>query len=320
MITSPGRVGALLRHCSTLARSSVTPTVSGLVDVGENILRSSPHTRAVGLARTLLAASTGLTLALTPQSSLFFRSTSYPTGAVCDARLSFMSIHCMVGDSVALSVWLSLAVLAAVCSGYRPALTAVPHWWIAWSLNTSSPVRDGGDQVAAALTLLIIPLALVDRRPNHWSNDFGYEGRALASKCVGHAASGLIVVQAMVVYGHAAAGKLSVPEWSNGSALWYWIQDPAFAPPAVMDVALRLAHSTAFGSIAVNYGVIALELALVLAVLAARWVRTTALIAGVFFHGAIAVTFGLWSFFLAMVALLILALVRPSRPAMVVTS
>jgi antimicrobial peptide system SdpB family protein len=320
LIPSSSRVGALLRDSFTLARHSVTPTISGLVGVGENILKASPHTRAVGLARSLLAASTGLTLALTPQSSLFFRSTSYPTGAVCDARLSFISIHCMVGDSVGLSVWLSLAVLAAVCSGYWPAVTAVPHWWIAWSLNTSSPVRDGGDQVAAALTLLIIPLALVDRRPNHWLNDLGYAGRGFASKCVGHAAIGLLAVQAMVVYGHAAAGKLAVPEWSNGSALWYWIQDPAFAPPAVMDVALRFAHSTAFGSIAVNYGVIAWELALVLAVLAAKWVRTTALIGGILFHGAIAVTFGLWSFFLAMVALLILALVRPSPPAVVVTS
>lgn len=318
-LVSRARV-AIARPVMSQVRSGLCSLLAGLAEAGSKVLTRSPHTPIVGLARTLVALGTLLTLLCTPQDALFFRSEAFNAGAVCDTRMSFLSLHCLVGDRVDISVWLSVAILFAVCSGYAPALTAVPHWWVAWSLNVSSPLRDGGDQVAAALTFLLVPLLLVDRRLNHWQQDRGFGGRTVLAKSVAHATVVLVAIQTIFIYGHAAIGKFTVAEWSNGTAIWYWIQDPAFAPPGFMDAALRLVHATTMGSIALNYGALAIELGLAVAVLGSRRSRRAALVAGISFHVMIAVVFGLWSFLFSMVALLMVAFVRPTDAPMVRTS
>ena len=44
-------------------------------------------------------------------------------------------------------------------------ITAIPHWWISWSFITSVTVQDGGDQITAVLSLLLVPVSADGHAP-----------------------------------------------------------------------------------------------------------------------------------------------------------
>ena len=41
----------------------------------------------------------------------------------------------------------------------------------------------------------------------------------------------LVRIQVAAVYFHAAVGKFSVPEWVDGSVLYYWLLHPTYGAP-----------------------------------------------------------------------------------------
>lgn len=276
----------------------------------------TPFTPLLGLARSLLAAATLATLVATPHAQLFFRSTNYPDGVTCDRPLSAGSLFCIWrGDLGWIAVLIAIIVLLAVLSGFLPALTALPHWWVAWSFNMTSPIPDGGDQVSAVLTLLLLPLLLGDRRLNHWHVDRRYASRPIAVKVLAYSALVLVWIQVCVIYFHAAVGKFAVEEWANGTVLWYWFHDPTFAPAEPLRSVMLWIVGSGLGAALLAYGSLLTELLLAFALVANQRIRSIMLIVGLLFHLGIAVTFGLWSFSLIMTAALLLYLVRP-RPDM----
>lgn len=281
----------------------------------DNVVRTvTPFTPLLGLARSLLAAATLATLLATPHTQLFFRSVNYPDGVTCDRPLSAGSLFCLFrGDTGWIAMSIAIAVLLLVLSGFLPALTALPHWWVAWSFNMTSPVPDGGDQVSAVLTLLLLPLLLGDRRLNHWQADRRYTSRTIAVKVLAYSALILIWVQVCVIYFHAAVGKFAVEEWANGTVLWYWFHDPTFAPAEPLRSMLLWIVGSDVGAAVLAYGSLLTELLLAFALVANQRFRSVMLVVGVLFHLSIAVSFGLWSFSVTMTAALLLYLVRP-RP------
>ncbi|MFV0461464.1 MAG: sporulation-delaying protein SdpB family protein [Actinomycetales bacterium] len=287
----------------------------GMVARYERTIRLvSPFGPSLGVARTLLALGTAGTLLLTPTNQLFFRSENYPTGVVCSGPAASLSLFCVAGDSLALARGVALVVLGLVILGILPALTAIPHWWVTWSLYNSSPIPDGGDHVAGALTLLLAPMLLFDRRLWHWRRDRGYEDRNIVLKVFPYAFLVLIWVQVAGIYAHAAIAKLGVEEWSNGTALWYWIQDPTFSPADPVFGVLFFVTGSFLGVILLTYGSLALEFGLMFGLFAPRRVRGVLWIAGLSFHAGIGVVFGLWSFFCSMAGALTLYLIRPYPP------
>lgn len=272
----------------------------------------SPYNSSLALARSLLALSTLLTVLLTPSGSLFLSSSDNPDGVVCDAVTARWSLFCAAGGGSPLSLLIVVAVTLAVLSGYLPAVTAIPHWWVSWSLNIGSPIRDGGDQVAAVLTLLLIPLLLMDRRGNHWVSDRRWRSRTWGAQGTAWAVLVIVWVQASVLYANAAIAKFAVAEWANGTALWYWIQEPSFRPPAPLLWLIEATQDSLIGALAVNYGVMALELFAAALLFVRPSTRRIALPVLLAFHLCIGVVFGLWSFFLSMAALLVLYLRVPS--------
>lgn len=276
------------------------------------VRKASPFTPVLGLARSLLAAATLATLLATPSGQLFFRSVNYPDGVTCDRMLSGGSLFCLFrGDDGWIAIAIAVAVLVAVIAGFLPATTALPHWWVAWSFNMTSPIPDGGDQVSAVLTLLLIPVLVGDRRLNHWRPDRTYADRAPVFKVLAYTGLTLVWVQVCVIYFHAAVGKFPVEEWSNGTVLWYWFHDPTFAPAEPLRTMMLAIVGTGIGAAALTYGSLATELLLALALAAGPRFRTVMLIVGAMFHLGIAVSFGLWSFSTTMVAALLLYLIRP---------
>ena len=271
----------------------------------------SPYSSSLAIARSLLALSTLLTVLLTPSGALFLTSQDNPDGVVCDAVAARWSLFCTAGGATPLTVLVVVAVTVSVLSGCLPAVTAIPHWWVAWSLNIGSPIRDGGDQVAAVLTLLLIPLLLLDRRRNHWTPDRQWGSRSWGTRGTAWAVLVLVWIQASVLYANAAIAKFAVAEWANGTALWYWIQEPSFRPPAPFTWLAEVAQSSLAGAVIINYGVMALELFAAALLFVRPGVRRMALPIMLAFHLCIGVMFGLWSFYLAMAALLVLYLRVP---------
>lgn len=301
---------------SALRAAIILPlrTLPGSIRRADRVIRDvTPFTPVLGLARSLLAVATLATLLATPSGQLFFRSVNFPDGVTCDRPLSGGSLFCLFrGDDGGIAITIAVVVLVAVISGFFPAATALPHWWVAWSFNMTSPIPDGGDQVSSVLTLLLIPVLLGDRRRNHWRPDRTYASRASVFKVLAYVGLTLVWVQVCVIYFHAAVGKFPVEEWANGTVLWYWFHDPTFAPAEPLRTVMLWIVGSAVGGALLAYGSLATELLLALALFAGARFRAVMLIGGGLFHLGIAVSFGLWSFSTTMLAALLLYLVRPS--------
>ena len=287
--------------------------VGGRASFERYVSAVSPFTPVLGLVRSAIAAAALLTLVFTPTDQLFFRSSAFPTGANCGNSMSWMSLFCIGSSSghLELTKWVAVSVLAIVVTGLLPAITALPHWWVTWSLMTSSTAVDGGEHLAANLTLILVPLVLLDRRCWHWTPDRRYVGRSSWVAVIGYTSLGLWTLQMMGVYFQASVAKFSVLEWSDGTALWYWMQNPVFAPAGAVGDLVRNALQWLPLTVIATYGTLALQLALVGAVFMPRRPRHLLLGLAVAFHLAIAVLMGLWSFSIIMIAADLLLLLRP---------
>ena len=288
-------------------------STSGRLD--RYILRNTPWTPIVGVARTLLALSTVLTLAFTPANQLFFRSESYTDGVTCSTDATRLSFFCLTADDgvPAWAVIAAIAVLLLAASGVQPRWTCVPQWYVTWSLAAGSPIPDGGDHLASNLTLILIPLALADPRTTHWRRDRSTSKAAVGGRYVAYACIGLWIAQLIGVYMQASIAKMGVTEWADGSALWYWMQNPTFGPAEPLRTVVLVALQFPLVSVLMSYGTLVLQMALAVGPLLPRRVRRALLVLAVVFHGGIAVTMGLWSFSMVMIAADLLLLLRPAE-------
>jgi antimicrobial peptide system SdpB family protein len=275
-------------------------------------LARSPWTNVYGLGRSLLAAGTLATLAASPSETLFRPAAGLPTSPICESVVRFSAFCVLPRPYLGLAQAVAVAVLLVVASGWRPRLTALPHWWISWSVAASITLPDGGDQVAVVLTLILLPIALTDGRVWHWSAPAPVARTRAGEIGAVLALSALAVARLQVagIYAHSSLAKLGVEEWRDGTAMYYWLQQPGFAPTPFLREPLLALAQTPFGAALMTWGPIALELALALSLLMAVRARRTLLVLGILFHLAIAAMMGLVSFGLSMVAALIL-LLRP---------
>jgi antimicrobial peptide system SdpB family protein len=274
-----------------------------------------PWTNVYGLARSLLALGTALTLVFTHSSYLFERGAGIVDVPVCRG-VGRIGLFCIAGHShLELARWLFVAALLVVASGYRPRLTALLHWWLAFSLHNNAVVLDGGDQVTLVLATLLLPLALTDRRRWHWDPPLErtcieLPMREELRRLVGLFAIWLLRIQVAGIYFHAAMGKFGVEEWADGTAVYYFFRNPSFgATPAVLHWIDPVLWS-AVGVCAITWGTVLLEYVLSAALFMQKRYWRPLLIMGLALHAGIAVIHGLVSFALAMFAALILYL-RP---------
>jgi antimicrobial peptide system SdpB family protein len=277
-----------------------------------------PHTNVYGLARTLLALGTLGTLLFTDTYDLFRPAVGIPTYPNCPG-IARGSLFCLAGrEKLEAAHWIAVAALLVVASGWRPRLTGVLHWYVAGSLFASGLMVDGGDQVTAVLTLLLVPVTLTDGRRWHWEAPAGpargadglLPTAAAAAQLVALSSLLMIRVQMAGIYLQAAVSKTKVAEWRDGTAIYYWFTDPWFglADP-VKGWAMPLL-ATGVVVAAATWGAIMLEIFLFAGLIAERPYRRVLLRLGIAFHAAIALVHGLLSFVLGMWAGLVLYL-RP---------
>ena len=238
------------------------------------------------------AAGGAATLAFTDPSAFFRPAAGLESVPVC-AGPTNISLFCLVEPGyLNLARWLAVALLFVVASGWRPRLTGIVHWWISYSFVSSIPLVDGGDQVAAILALLLIPITLTDHRAWH-----------VALSCF------LVIrVQVAGIYFHAAVGKLAVEEWADGTAMYYWLLDPLFGVSPWIEPVLVTVLMNPLLLTLMTWGSIMFEIVLFGALFMQPYWRKRLLVPGLLFHFAIAILIGIPSFSLVMFAALTLYL------------
>ena len=154
----------------------------------------------------------------------------------------------------------------------------------------------------------LIPICLLDRRKWHWENEkILYPNESEITRNIFANINFLLIrVQMSVVYFHAAIGKLNVPEWINGSALYYWIRHPSFGMSTVAVDGLSFILRNRFLLFVTNWLVLILELLLFTGLLLDAKYYKKLFFLGVLFHFLIIIVHGLVSFFFAMTGGLIL--------------
>jgi antimicrobial peptide system SdpB family protein len=280
------------------------------------IRQESPFTNVYGLARSLIALGTLLTLAVNSTDVLFRPMTGDVAGIMGRTKASEFSLFYLV-DPTHLGAARCVAILLLLLTviGWRPRITGIFHWWISFSLVASGQIIDGGDHVSAILSLLLIPVTLMDSRRWHWVKAEVVSSSAELVKIeVARSALLMMRIQVAVIYLHAAVAKLAVPEWANGTALYYWFTQPIFGAPHWLQPVLLPLVSHAPTVVILTWGAVLFEFLLAAGILMDRRYRAAFLLCGLAFHGTIALIHGLVSFFFAMAGALILYL-RPAQAA-----
>lgn len=269
-----------------------------------------PWTNVYGLARSMLALATLLTLIADSSERLFDPMLVPDVGSFDRSAVVGASLFFLARNHLAAAKLLACAVLLLVIIGWRPRLTALPHWWVSYSFAASASLIDGGDQIAATLTLLLLPVALTDDRAWHWRRT-GTGGKAASTA----AQTGWLLIRAQVavIYLFAAVLKFPAEEWANGTALYYVWTDPAFGAPGLLRPATDWIGRTAL-VVPLTWSVLALELALAAALVAPFRFRRRLLPLALLFHLGIAVLHGMPTFALTMSAALVLYLRPAWRP------
>ncbi|WP_432924891.1 sporulation-delaying protein SdpB family protein [Microbispora sp. CA-135349] len=277
-----------------------------------------PWTNVYGLARTLLALATAGTLTASPVDALFD-----PYGPACQG-VSSLGLFCLVPEEqLGLTRGAAVAVLVVVASGWRPRLTALPHWWLTFGFQVSTVVPDGGDQIASVVTLLLLPVALNDRRRWHWhASAPSGEAPGPVASLVAWSAVLVIRLQVAGLYFQASVSKLGREEWADGTALYYWLSDPMFGAPSWMSGILGPVLRDPLGVTVLTWGPLVVEFAVAMGLIVRRRAWPYLLASGVVLHCCIAALMGLTSFAVTMIACLILHLrpvelpfAAPYRPA-----
>ncbi|WP_246356681.1 sporulation-delaying protein SdpB family protein [Pyxidicoccus fallax] len=267
----------------------------------------NPWTNVYGLARTLLATGTALTLAFNPTTLMFRPAAGGIEAPICQG-MSNAALFCLVPrGGLEWARWLAVALLVVVASGWRPRLTAPVHWWLSFSLHSTALATDGGDQVTSVLTLLLLPLTLTDGRRWHWDPP---RERGEGARLVALSSLTAIRLQVALVYFHAAVAKFPVREWADGTALYYWLLDPGIGASPWLAALLRPLLTQGVPVALLTWSVLVLEVFLAAGLVVEKRHRGRLLLLGLGLHGGIALIHGLPSFALAMAGALVLFL-RP---------
>lgn len=284
--------------------------IKKLNDTAESIASKFYWTNTYGVARSVLAFGMLLTLL---NNNIHELLSPLPVGGEANEyrSLAEYSLYHLFPNHIDLVWAFSVFVIFLALIGWRPRIVGFFHWWVAFSYVNASLIIDGGDQITALLTFLILPVCLADPRKWHWTNDPSTKPQTYWHKVTSIVVlSCFLVVQLQVafIYFHAGIGKLNVEEWINGTAVYYWFNHPNFGLSPFLKTFFDPILTNAFTVTLLNWGVLLLEVLLFLGLTISKKWRPTLLLLGLVFHFMIIVVHGLVSFFFAMAGALLLYL------------
>jgi len=121
--------------------------------------------------------------------------------------------------------------------------------------------------------------------------------------------------QILIIYLNAALAKLGYSAWRDGSAVRTLLEEPGWGLPAAARSLIVPLLSAGWASVLVTWGAVATELGIALAVLGSARIRRGGLRLAVCLHTAIILAFGLFSFGLIMIAVVMVGAERGQRSA-----
>ncbi len=197
-----------------------------------------------------------------------------------------------------------LVILAAVATGLVPQVTGVLHFWAEFSLHNYMIIYNGGDDLAYILSMFLLPVCLTDPRLNTWRRkEIGPSQRNIVSNiCLL-----FIWIQAMAMYTDASIAKMFKPQWQNGTAVYYYTSHYRLgAVDWLKSIEETFTLTPVVGFF--TWFVLAFELVLVAAVFySSKWKRRL-IIPAMIFHFLFLINFGLITFYISILALLMLYL------------
>ncbi|UOQ71516.1 sporulation-delaying protein SdpB family protein [Hymenobacter cellulosilyticus] len=259
------------------------------------------------LARTSLAIGTLITLLLSSPDILFDELTFGKTSF--NPALEYLNIFTYFGFAHMTAYYgVCIIVLLAVVSGFYPRVTGILHWLVSFSIFRSAQILEGGDQITVIMTLLLIPITLADSRTNHWQLLTAQVAQQ-ANYFVANVSWAVIRLQMAVLYLQASVEKVyKLQEWKNGTAIYYFLNDPVFGYPDWLEQLMAPLLTNAYVVSGLSWGTILFEIILAGAIFMRPKLRAKLLLPAIGFHCFIAVAFGLVSFFFAMTGGLLLFL------------
>ncbi|UOQ74651.1 sporulation-delaying protein SdpB family protein [Hymenobacter cellulosilyticus] len=268
----------------------------------------NPFTWVYGLGRSLIALGTLITLVLSSPAILFDEQLFGKMSL--DSSLENFNIYFLFGfANLTYAYALSIVVLLLVISGVFPRYTGILHWIVTYSFFQSGSIVEGGDQIGSIITMLLIPVTLLDGRKNHWVNAPQANPNYYAN-FIGRGMLALIALQMAVLYFHAGIEKMyKLDEWKNGTAVYYFFNDPLFGYPAWMHGILGPALTNSYVVTTLTWGTMIFEVILFGSLFMAPQKRKKLIWLALGFHLGIALIFGLVSFFCAMAGGLVLYMI-----------
>jgi antimicrobial peptide system SdpB family protein len=173
-------------------------------------------------------------------------------------------------------------------------------------------VIQGGDKVAAIVTMLLLPFCLADTRTWTWSAPREPASERLrGSAYAGHA---LLRLQIFVIYVNSVLAKLRFSPWRDGTALRDLVNNPEYGVPlALRPIATRLlAYPVATDSL--TWLVLLLESLIAVLVFCGPRGRRVMFLLGAFLHLLVLLLMGIFSFSLTMIATLAIAAAGHGSP------
>ncbi|WP_168196204.1 sporulation-delaying protein SdpB family protein [Echinicola soli] len=273
-----------------------------------NLIQINPVNTVYGIGRTLLASSTLITLLANSPDVLFPQTIQVVEAPV--SPLVGMSLFNLLVDHLVIAKLLAIISLITVIIGIYPRYTGILHWYVAFSFFSACKVIDGGDHANSVLTLMIVPLTLLDNRKWHWKSPKQETNPPILQNTIAWSFVMLIRVQVSIIYLHAAVGKTGVKEWLDGTAVYYWFTHHYHGAAEWLKPIVVRTTSLPYIVTTISWGTIVLEFLLFACLFLSPKDprRKIFLVLGIGFHLAIVLVHGLVSFYLVMCAALVLYL------------
>jgi len=270
---------------------------------------SDIYNRQLGIGRSLIALGTLITLVFNTSGVLFKPGVGFDIVPLCD-RAKGLSIYCMLSDNLELARYISIGILLVVIIGILPRITCILHWWVSFSLNCCTLTLDGGDQVASVLTLILIPICIFDKRKSHWikasnANSSQHNKNESIFSIVSYV---VLQIQVSIIYFHACVSKFNIPEWSNGTALYYFVNSPLLGVNTVISDFTYFFLTSNLSIAILTWSALLLEFFLFSALFFNQRMKDIVFTFGMIFHVLIGILFGILTFSLIMIGTLVLYL------------
>lgn len=276
--------------------------MSILIDLDKKIRNFNPWTNVYGLARSIIASATLLTLIFNSTDILMVNTDG------CQ-HLPIPTAFCLTKSIISPEAirYIFIIIMILTVAGWRPRITGILHFFVVYNIHSNALIIDGGEHIASLISFWLIPITLCDPRKWHWNLLDNHLTINIYQKFISWLFFKFIKIQVAIIYINAAIVRLKNPEWVDGTALYYFLNDTLLGhPPHLSWVLVPVVESKLV--VLITWGTTITELVLFAGLFAASKTKKYILALGLLLHLGIALTIGIVTFSIVMVGTLLLYL------------